>query len=832
MKKKIALLVALVMMLSMIPAHLFGFVVSPPARSNVGQGEPINFNVIFDYNLFGGIVDGTTSSALFELVGGNDETRWQATFATGQTISPGSGLSVPAEIIFERVNNRTLRVELVWKDDIPANPEGNFTIEDLLNAVIAGDAGARVELRVTPIEFWGGEVTTRLIGQRLANFGASVSIAGVRVASSEDGVRINLDQLRIAESFPGSLTNVRAMEHEGDTADRALGIILRAPQFYTWAGTPTIGSARGFIQLSSSSGAFTRLDRWDGRDTIFIPLANITRTSTGFGNDTLNIDGLVLVADELARPIDDNIAIDVRVNTPNFLMGGEWMTWGLKVAERAHDAINSSAGDPVGVWSGRTSDWTATISLRETSIGTWNANNDIRLEVPDGIRITAVEARSPNESFAGNMHANDFRGIGGLDINPRNNNFVTFSIPGGDVNRLKQLDLRLRFSVEPGYTGDIPVTVSGRGVDGFISNDTLVVATASSPFSVEFVGVSRVDTGSFVDIHIDEIRITEAAPSMFNTNQEIWLYAVDGNVREDFSINVPTGRGTITTEGSRGQIVSRDRIDETFNASVRRNLLSVRIDRQGFDDPATVTIRDVNLSGNARAGAQVLMAISGSAIAPNHAYVEADRISTPGDIKNPTTELRLSTWLFDTPYLFEIAETVPEPEDPDEGEEPGEGEPGDPGDGPPEEVGLINPDILNTYFWSDGDNFGAYPNVFRMHQFEGYEMATSMVMASALAWALGLVPSWDAATATGTWTGYNARDEYVIIELVNGSSIMNVSFDGGAFIPETLTAAVGEVPAIIIGENFFVPIAAFQDVLGITVTWIPGEPGERGVFIN
>ena len=89
---------------------------------------------------------------------------------------------------------------------------------------------------------------------------------------------------------------------------------------------------------------------------------------------------------------------------------------------------------------------------------------------------------------------------------------------------------------------------------------------------------------------------------------------------------------------------------------------------------------------------------------------------------------------------------------------------------------------------------------------------------------LGLDWVFNGATNTATFSGYNAQNEFIVMELTIGSTIMNVNG-----VSREVRASAGVVPAISRDGRLFVPVSVFQEVYGVAIQW---NASDRTVTVN
>ena len=169
--------------------------------------------------------------------------------------------------------------------------------------------------------------------------------------------------------------------------------------------------------------------------------------------------------------------------------------------------------------------------------------------------------------------------------------------------------------------------------------------------------------------------------------------------------------------------------------------------------------------------------------------------------------------------------------DPDPGEEDTDALPVPPTPPPPAAGQLNNPlihssrvlDSLNPFMSSDGYMLQA--PIFRLEPFApNPNYSTSYVMVRVIADILGLDWAFHAPTNTATFTGYNADNQFIVMELMINNTTMRVNG-----IPTPVRATAGVVPAISRDGRLFVPVLVFQEVFGVTIRW---NGADRTVTVN
>lgn len=140
---------------------------------------------------------------------------------------------------------------------------------------------------------------------------------------------------------------------------------------------------------------------------------------------------------------------------------------------------------------------------------------------------------------------------------------------------------------------------------------------------------------------------------------------------------------------------------------------------------------------------------------------------------------------------------------------------------PPTTPNLLNPlihtnrtlDAQSPFMTRDGMLIS--PPIFRLEPFApNPSFSTSYVMTRVIADILGLESEFDPSTNTASFSGYNAQNSFIVMEITINSSTMRVNG-----VPRDVRASAGVVPAILRNDRFFVPVLVFQEVFGVTIQW-------------
>jgi len=87
-------------------------------------------------------------------------------------------------------------------------------------------------------------------------------------------------------------------------------------------------------------------------------------------------------------------------------------------------------------------------------------------------------------------------------------------------------------------------------------------------------------------------------------------------------------------------------------------------------------------------------------------------------------------------------------------------------------------------------------------------------MIRAIADILGLEITFDPATSTARFVGYDAQNRHIVLEIPSNSNTMRVNG-----VSQPIRATAGVVPSIIRGDRMFVPVLVFSDVFNVQIGW-------------
>lgn len=213
---------------------------------------------------------------------------------------------------------------------------------------------------------------------------------------------------------------------------------------------------------------------------------------------------------------------------------------------------------------------TLTVHLEETVKASWLGNRKTKITFPEGVRVLGVET-------------SDYKHIDGkpsFDLNDDANEitlrFNNDTKEGPDGESTAEMDFKFQLSIAPSFTGDITATLSGSGVDDTIE---AVVGVAVAPVTVE-----AEKTDMILDYRrtpAGDITITEAEPGLLEKGKTLVLKMENIGFDDDPTVEVVSGDLKIEKVTTGGDGIT--------------NLLKIKIDSESAKEPAVIKVSNVNL---------------------------------------------------------------------------------------------------------------------------------------------------------------------------------------------------------------------------------------------
>ena len=166
------------------------------------------------------------------------------------------------------------------------------------------------------------------------------------------------------------------------------------------------------------------------------------------------------------------------------------------------------------------------VTMEESVAASWLTNRKSKIVFPEGVRVLGVDISDANGQISKK---------GSFTIN-NDGNEITFDgweTKGTDTAKVK---FQFQFSIAPSFTGDITATITGKGIDEDI---TAVVGTAVAPLTVE-----ATSTDAIIDYRhtgIGDITITEAEAGVLGKDKTLGVKVEDLEFDDDPTVEVVSG---------------------------------------------------------------------------------------------------------------------------------------------------------------------------------------------------------------------------------------------------------------------------------------------------
>ena len=180
------------------------------------------------------------------------------------------------------------------------------------------------------------------------------------------------------------------------------------------------------------------------------------------------------------------------------------------------------------------------VTMEESVAASWLTNRKSKIVFPEGVRVLGVDISDANGQISKK---------GSFTIN-NDGNEITFDgweTKGTDTAKVK---FQFQFSIAPSFTGDITATLTGKGVDEDI---TAVVGTAVAPVTVE-----AVSTDAIIDYRhtaIGDITITEAEAGVLGKDKTLGVKVENLEFDDDPTVEVVSGDLKIDTVKVDGGVI-------------------------------------------------------------------------------------------------------------------------------------------------------------------------------------------------------------------------------------------------------------------------------------
>lgn len=358
-------------------------------------------------------------------------------------------------------------------------------------------------------------------------------------------VTIN-DTTAIREGVTG-IETITIEEATAKSLDKDGIIKLKLNGDFTWANTETAGDNAVKISVYPDNGDVVVNDI-DG-ETLELKV-----TKDGTKARTITLSNLKVKAD-----FDD---VEVGEICEVTVSGAGVNKTTLEVGTATDYSVSLSAENKTvpTFYSGRVTDETDTlkVTVKENIANSWITGRKATLTFPDGVKVLDAEVKKADKTPADTSMTIE-------------GNEVEFSINGDPTGKMK-FEIIFNLSISPEFTGDITATLGGAAIG---EDQEVVVGTAVAPITVEAeTNEVKID---YRNVGIGDIIITEAFAGALEKGKTLSLQLEDMSFDGDPTVEVVEGDLTI------------DDVD------VNGGNIDITIDSESAKTPAVLKVTNVEL---------------------------------------------------------------------------------------------------------------------------------------------------------------------------------------------------------------------------------------------
>lgn len=183
---------------------------------------------------------------------------------------------------------------------------------------------------------------------------------------------------------------------------------------------------------------------------------------------------------------------------------------------------------------------TLKVTMQETTVGSWLTSRKTKIVFPTGVKVLGVDM-TQKENVKDTTYSID---------NDEDHGEVTLANASVTAGQKAKLEFKFQLSVAPSFTGDITATITGAGV---AEDASAVVGTAVAPLKVEAEATDAVI--DYRHTAIGDITITEAEAGVLKKDTTLALKIEDLGFDDDPVVEVTSGDLTIDSVKTDDNIV-------------------------------------------------------------------------------------------------------------------------------------------------------------------------------------------------------------------------------------------------------------------------------------
>lgn len=265
----------------------------------------------------------------------------------------------------------------------------------------------------------------------------------------------------------------------------------------------------------------------------------------------------------------------------------------LKIGERQDYGFALTAlEEPTTIFAGRSpfaddmdeDDFvTAEFEFGETTPGTWLTGRKLEFTVPEGVKIVGYDITKTKymSTFPTGKIVDDGQTL-------RFDSISSQGLESGfDDKNASYFDMKLYLSTSIDFSGDVTLGVSGAGLDADTLSD-LVIAKVVTPVTVE-AATTKSNIG-YKSVETADIKITENTYGALQDGKEVAILLDD---TYDTDLAFDDANTKISVDGELEVKNFKVRKYRSGSGAVNRNAITFTIDSESYSAPSTITISGV-----------------------------------------------------------------------------------------------------------------------------------------------------------------------------------------------------------------------------------------------
>jgi hypothetical protein len=313
----------------------------------------------------------------------------------------------------------------------------------------------------------------------------------------------------------------------------------------------------------------------DNNKEIIIPVSGVTNKALEFVLKNIKVmpDGAKVGA--VAEITISGAEIDTTT-----LEAGTYTDYGVKVAIYGDDEVPTFYSGKVYT---KSKEVTLPIQISENVADSINANRKLTFTFPEGVKVVtgiAREAEGVDKTGVYFKDKNDSDAWGNVENSGTNaptftikNNVVTVrNIHIKDATKTAKLTFAFNLAISPEFTGDVDVVVGGAAID---VEETLTVANVTPGYTVE-ADVNEVAI-DYRNVAVSDIVIKEAKPGVFGAGEKLYLKVENMQFEKGMDYEVTEGDLELKSVEVNGGLITIEFKEESAKTAGEITLSGVQL---------------------------------------------------------------------------------------------------------------------------------------------------------------------------------------------------------------------------------------------------------------